>query len=205
MCPLAEGVPLRCPPSFLQSPSPPCPCAKGTETRRLAQNNPLPAVSDARSHSGDMTLGFVWQMWDVNPSRMVREGGKGGGLWWGRAALKSPSLPFGGGKKEKNKNPIGRSLRSKEHYPNIFQLRHENRKQRKNSAPPLRRRGENSRSTKGFSPRMSLSPFVGFWCGLLLLLLFFGELIFSEGCVKMINYPKSVWNARKRQKQKGFR
>lgn len=124
----------------------------------------------------------------------------------GPRCFEEPLSSFWGGKKEKNKNPIGRSLRSKEHYPNIFQLRHENRKQRKNSAPPLRRRGENSRSTKGFSPRMSLSPFVGFWCGLLLLLLlFFGELIFSEGCVKMINYPKSAWNARKRQKQKGFR
>lgn len=132
-CPLAQGVPLRCPPSFLRSLSPPCPCAKGTETRRLAQNNPLPAVTDARSHSGDMTLGFVWQMWDGNPSRMVR-GGEGRAVV-GPRCFEEPLSSFWGGKKKGKNNPIGYSLHSKEHYQNIFQLRHENRKQRKNSAP----------------------------------------------------------------------
>lgn len=62
----------------------------------------------------------------------------GGSRVVGLCLFKEPSFHSGGKKKkllkeeEEEKNHIGYSLHSKEHYQNIFQLRHENRKQQKN-------------------------------------------------------------------------
>lgn len=115
----------------------------------------------------------------------------------GPRCFEEPLSSFWGGKKKGKNNPIGYSLHSKEHYQNIFQLRHENRKQRKNSAPTSEETwGEFTEHKRVFSEDI----IIPFCCGFFFVF-FFGELIFSKGCFEMINYPKS---ARKRQKQKGF-